>query len=100
MSLLFKMQKTQITFSLALILKARIFQNFQDMQKGTWHHKTLEECEETGKIHMWTVWLLLCSRDFFSSPKTWKKDKSTSASKKWNFSLNCTAIGFISKNKE
>ena len=42
MPLLFKMQKTQVTFRLT-------FQNFQDMQKSTFH-KTLEECEEIGKI--------------------------------------------------
>ena len=42
MPLLFKMQKTQVTFSLTL-------QNFQDMQKGTFH-KTSEEYEEIGKI--------------------------------------------------
>ena len=42
MPLLFKMQKTQVTFSLT-------FQNFQDMQKGTFH-KTLEEWEEIAKI--------------------------------------------------
>ena len=45
MPLLFKMQKTQFTFSLT-------FQNFQDMQKGAFH-KTLEECEEIGKIKIY-----------------------------------------------
>ena len=54
-----------------------LFQNFWETWKGTWYHKTLEECRETRKIkiHIWTVWLCICSWAFFSPLKTWKKIK-------------------------
>ena len=41
-----------------------IFQNSRETGKGTWYHKTFEERGEIRKIkfHMWTVWLLICSR--------------------------------------
>ena len=77
MSLLFKMHKTLVTFSLILILKLRsgylIFQNFRETQNGTWYHKTFKERGEIRKIkiHMWNVWLLTCSLWLW----TWKKDK-------------------------
>ena len=65
MSLLFKMQKNLVTFSLTLILKLRIpditkllrnakgyliSQNFWETRKGTWYHKTFEERGEIRKI--------------------------------------------------
>ena len=66
MPLLFEMQKILVTFSLTLYLRwgYLIFQNFREMRKGTWYHKTFKEREEIRKIkiHMWTVWLLTCSQ--------------------------------------
>ena len=52
MSLLFKMQKTLVTFSLTLILKVRILDipKFRETRKGTYYHKTLEERREIRKI--------------------------------------------------
>ena len=45
MSFIFNMHKTQVTFSLTLILKVRILDipNFQETSKGTWYHKMFEE---------------------------------------------------------
>ena len=62
MSLLFKMQKSLITFSRALTLEVRIFDtwcsNFRETRKDAWYHKNFEELGEIRKtkIHMWTVW--------------------------------------------
>ena len=44
MTLLFKMERTLVTFSLALILKVRV-PDIQT-QKGTWYHKTFERLEK------------------------------------------------------
>ena len=74
------------------------------MQKDPWYHKTFEECREIRKmkIHMWTIWLLTCSRAFFSPIKTLKKDKLQVPLPQRNEMLNllCTALGFTSKNEE
>ena len=78
------------------------FQNFQETWKGTWYHKIFEEHREPRKIkiHIWTVWLLICTQAFFSPLKTWKKDKVQVV--QWNemLSLYYTALGFIDKNEE
>ena len=41
-----------------------IFQNFWEMGKDIWYHKTFEKCRviRKMKIQMWTVWLFTCSR--------------------------------------
>ena len=104
MPLLFKMQKTLVTFSLTVILKVRILdipklsrntkgylmsQNFWGMWRDKWK-----------KIHMWTVWLLACSWAFFSPLNTWKKDKVQVPQQNEMLSSYCTALGFVSKNEE
>ena len=72
------------------------------MWNGAWYHKTFEECKKIRgiKIHMWTVWLLICSGAFFLPLKTWKKDKVQTPQQKKMLSLYCTALDFISKNEE
>ena len=103
MSLLFKLHKTLVTFSLTLTFKVGyfIFQNFWKMQKGTWYQKTFEEYLEIRKIktHRWTVWLRTCSLAFFSLLKTSKKEKVQMTQRNEMLSLYCTACGFISKNE-
>ena len=49
---------------------------------------------------MWNVWLLICSRAFFSPLKTWKKDKVQIPQQNEMLSLYRTAIGFTSENEE
>ena len=49
---------------------------------------------------MWTVWLLICSRAFFSPLKTWKKDKIKGTQRNETLSLYCTALGFINKKEK
>ena len=100
MPLLFKIEKTLVTFSLTSIHLRwgyLIFQNFQEMWKGTWYLKTFEEHGEMRKIkiHIRTVWLHTCSRAL-----NMKKDKVQVPPQNKMQSLYCTAIGFISKNEE
>ena len=74
-----------------------IFKNFQETQRGTWHHKTFEEHAEIRKIksHIWTAWLLTDSWAL-----NMKKNKVQVP--QWNdmLSLYCTALGYISENEE
>ena len=76
MPLLFKIQKTVVSSSFALIRKVTVLNilKFSRKRKSTWYHKTFEEPKEIRKIkiHMWTVWLLTCSGVFFLPLKTWK----------------------------
>ena len=75
MMLLLKMQRTPVTFSLRLTLKEAV-PGIQ-MRKGTWYYKTFEKCGKIRKIKilMQTVWLIQCSRAYFSPLKTWKIDR-------------------------
>ena len=77
MSLVFKIQKALVTFNFTLVLKMRIpdIENFWETQKGTWYHKTFEECGEIRKIkiHMWAVWLLTCSVFLFTTEEMKKR---------------------------
>ena len=79
-----------------------IFQTFLETQKGTWYHKTCEECGNIRKIkiQMWTVGLLTWSQAYLSPLKTWRKDKVQVPQRNKILSLYCTVFGFISKNKE
>ena len=78
-----------------------IFQNFQEKRKGSWYHKTFEECREIRKIKilMWTVWLFTCSWAFFHH---WWHEKNKVQVPQWNemLSLYYTALDFICKNEE
>ena len=69
------------------------------MWKGTWFHKTFEECKEIRKIKIVNC-LITYSRAFFSTLKTWQKDKVQVPQRNEMLSLYCIALGFISKNKE
>ena len=77
MPLVFKIQKALVTFNFTLVLKMRIpdIENFWETQKGTWYHKTFEECGEIRKIkiHMWAVWLLTCSVFLFTTEEMKKR---------------------------
>ena len=77
MSLLFKMQKTLITFSLTLILKLRIpdIPKLLRNAKGYLYHKTFEERGEIRKIkiHLLFDYLHIHGPSFHH----WRHDKKT-----------------------
>ena len=52
MTLLFKMQRTLVTFSLPFMLKVRV--SDIQMGKGALYHKIFEECGKTRKIKIHT----------------------------------------------
>ena len=70
-----------------------ILQNFRETQKGTWYHRTFEERGEIRKIKIHYLHV--------HKPWTWKKDKVHPVPQRNEMlSLHCTALGFVSKNKE
>ena len=99
MSLLLKIQKTLVTFSLTLRLRwgYLTFQNFRETRKGTWYHKIFEERGEIRKIkiQMSNVWLLTCSRALNMK----KKIKYRLPRRNEMLSLYYTALGFKVKMK-
>ena len=79
MPLLFKMQKTLVTFSLILILKVRILgiPKLSRNVKGYLYHKTFKERGEIRKrkIHMWPFWLPVMFTGLLFTTKDMKKKK-------------------------
>ena len=63
--MLFKIQRTLVTFSLILVLKLRV----ADV------NKTFDKWRKIGeiKILIQTIWLLKCSRAYFPFLNSWKK---------------------------
>ena len=81
-----------------------IFQNFGEMQKGTWYQKAFEECGEIRKIKKFTgeqFDYLHVHWPSFHHWRHWKKKKEKVQVTQRNemLLLCCTALGFIRKNE-